>query len=86
MANAQIGGHDGLVGRNFGVRTFGQDLAALEHGDRVGKVGNHPQVVLDHEDRAPFGRRADHVADPWNILSPQPGGRLVKKQDFGIQG
>src|SRR3989442_13046768 len=57
MAGAQ-GGLDHLrVLRNAGVVAFGEDLAALQDRDPVGKRRHHREIVLDHRDGA-VGRHA----------------------------
>src|SRR5579864_3942178 len=58
MAGSEIRlAHLGVVG-NFTVRTFGQDAAARQHGDDIRKIGNHRQIVFNHE----HGARLRHFA------------------------
>src|SRR5690348_6184387 len=40
--------HFGVVG-DLAVRSFGQDAAPSQHRDDVREIGNHRQIVLDHE-------------------------------------
>src|SRR5258708_4095117 len=44
MAGPDIGFDDGGVPRHRGVGALGQDLAARQHGDGVGQVGDHGHV------------------------------------------
>src|SRR5690349_12901737 len=48
LADFRIAG-DGLV------RSLGEDAAARQHGDGVRKVGDHREVVLDHQHGAVGG-------------------------------
>src|SRR5690349_12139275 len=49
MAHSQIGlAHLG-VGRDAGVVALGEHPAAREHRDAVAEVGDHAEIVLDHQ-------------------------------------
>src|SRR5512139_906564 len=49
MAGPDIGFDDGGILRHLGVGPLSQHLAARQHGDGVGQVGDHGHVVLDHQ-------------------------------------
>src|SRR5207249_3567931 len=55
--------HVGVL-RDGGVVALGQDLAARQHGDRVGQVLHHLEVVLDHEHGTVRGDALDERRDP----------------------
>src|SRR5438876_7566674 len=52
MAGPQIRFHDLGVFRDSAVIALGEDAAARQHGDDVGEIGHHRQIMLDHQDRA----------------------------------
>src|SRR6266508_1274882 len=55
MALPHVGLDHVAVPGHARVVPLGQDLPAGEHGDGVGQVLDHAQVVLDHEHRAVGG-------------------------------
>src|SRR5687767_6396863 len=55
MAGAHIGLDDLRVPGDLGIGALGQHLAPRQHGDAVGQVGDHGQVVLHHQYRAVLG-------------------------------
>ena len=55
------------------VAALGEHAAMLQHGDPVAQVGNHREVVLDHEDGALGGDLADQLDHPGDVLAwPMP--------------
>src|SRR5258707_12116649 len=50
MTGPQIGFLDALVFRQFGIIAFGQHLPARQHRDDVGQVGDHGEIMFDHQD------------------------------------
>src|SRR6516162_2443503 len=54
MTGPEIGLDDLRIARYCGVIAFGQDAPTGQHRDRVREIGDHGQIVLDHQDRA-FG-------------------------------
>src|SRR5271165_1272436 len=77
MAGPQIRLHDLGILRHRGVIALGEDAAASQHRDDVGKIGHHREVMLDHQDRAIGGHLADQGRDPSDILLAEPRHRLV---------
>src|SRR5437868_4425119 len=59
MPCPQIGFAHARVGGDRLVVTFRQHAAAREHGDAVGQVGHHAQIVLDHQHGAVCCDRLD---------------------------
>src|SRR5579872_7076228 len=49
MTDPHIGLPHLLIARDGGIIALGKHLAAGEHGDDVGKVGDDLQIVLDHQ-------------------------------------
>src|SRR6185436_7147373 len=47
------------VAADLGVRTFRQHVPARQHGNAVGQVGHHRQIVLDHQHGAVPGDALD---------------------------
>src|SRR5258706_10848261 len=52
IAGPEIRLHDLRILRHRLVVAFGEDLAALQHGDGVAERRDHRKVVLDHQHRA----------------------------------
>src|SRR5438094_9898187 len=50
MTGSQIGFLDARVLGEFGIIAFGEHLSARQHGDDVGEIGDHAEVMLDHQD------------------------------------
>src|SRR5262245_17427829 len=86
MADPEIGFLDVRVGRDRIVVAFSQHPTTGEHGDTVGEVRDHTEIVLDHQYRAVLGNRLDERADPSDILVSHSRGRLVEQQHFRIEG
>src|SRR5262249_52628575 len=85
MANPEIGFAHAGVGRDRIVVALGHDPAAGEHRDPVGQIGNHTEIVLDHQHRA-IGRNAlDQRADASDVLVPHARHRLVEQHQLGIE-
>ena len=52
---------------------------------RVGQIGDHAEIVLDHQHGAVGGDRLDQRADAVDVLVAHAGRRLVEQQHFGIE-
>ena len=52
---------------------------------RVGEIGDHREIVLDHQHGAVGGDALDQRADALDVLVPHAGGRLVEQQHFRIE-
>src|SRR5229473_7004659 len=78
MAGTEISLAHRRVGRDRFVVALGQHPAAREHRDAVGEVGDHAEIVLDHQHRAVGGNRLDERADAFDVFVAHPGHRLVE--------
>src|SRR5436189_4438196 len=79
MAGTHVRFLDLGILRNFGVRSFGEDCAALQDRDPVGNARDDAHVVLDHQHRASLRNLADQLRDPIDVLVPHAGSRLVEQ-------
>src|SRR5256886_5771659 len=85
MAGAQVGLDHLRIFGNGGVVAFGEDLAALQDRDPVGKRRHYREIVLDHQDRA-VGRHAlDEGRDALDVGVRHAGGRLVEQHHLGVE-
>src|SRR5207302_82929 len=62
MTGSQIGFLDALVLGEIGISAFGEHVTARQHGDDVGEVGEHAQIMFDHQ--AGVFARAAHDLRP----------------------
>src|SRR2546430_1421893 len=76
--------HVGVL-RDGGVVALGQDLAARQHGDRVGQVLHHLEVVLDHEHGTVRGDALDERRDPVHVFVGHAGGGLVEQHHLRVE-
>ena len=67
-------------------RAGGDDLAVDQHRDLVAEREHHAHVVLDDQQRAALGDRADQLHDVGRLLARHAGRRLVQQQDLRIGG
>src|SRR6516164_21704 len=70
MAHSKIGLAHGRIGRDGLIIAFRQNAPAGQHGDAVGEVRNHAEVVLHHQNRAARRNRLDERADASDVLVP----------------
>src|SRR5262245_44621018 len=68
MAGPEIGFAHAGIGRDRCIVSFGQHPAAGEDGDAVGQVGNHAEIVLDHQHGAIGGDPLDQRGDAIDVL------------------
>src|SRR3954453_23624647 len=86
MPGPQIGFLDALVPGKVGIVAFGAHMTARQNGDDVGEVGNHAQIVLDHQDGV-FRRDAlDQGCDLVDVFVAHAGHRLAGQHNFRIGG
>src|SRR5207249_3990110 len=79
MADSEIGfAHTG-VGRHRIVVAFRQDPPARQHRDPVGEIGNHAEIVLDHQHGAIGRNPLDQGADAPDVLVAHPRHRLIEQ-------
>src|SRR5262245_42707404 len=83
MADPHVGFAHVGVGGDGCVVALGQDAAAGEHGDAVGQVGDHAEIVLDHQHGAVGRYRLDESRDEIDVLMPHHGGRIVTQPHHG---
>src|SRR4051794_22043212 len=74
-----------LVLGQFGVVAFGQHMAARQHRDDVGEIGDHAQIVLDHQDRVLRRDALDQCGYFVDVLMAHARHRLVQQHHFGIE-
>src|SRR5262245_19192965 len=67
MAGAHVGFDDRRILRHRLVWSLGQHLAARQHGDGVGEVGDDGHVVLDHQHGAVARDGADQGGDALDV-------------------
>src|SRR5215831_5054979 len=85
MTSSQIGFLDALVLGEIGVIALREHLSAGQHGDDVGEIGDHAQIMLDHQDGV-FRRDAlDQRGDLVDVLMPHAGHRLVQQHHFRVE-
>src|SRR6516225_8808912 len=85
MAHPEIGLAHQRVGRNRLVVAFGEHSATREHRDAIGKVGDHAEVVLDHQHRALGSDCLDERADAIDIFVTHAGHRFVEQEHFRVE-
>src|SRR5262245_60800491 len=49
MAGSEIGLAHARMGRDRVIVALGHHASAREHGDAVGQVGDHAEIMLDHQ-------------------------------------
>src|SRR3954470_16652999 len=85
MPGPQIGFLDALVFGQFGIMAFRQHVTARQYRDDVGEIGNHAQIMLDHQDGV-FRRDAfDQGCDLVDVLMAHTRHRLVEQHHFRIE-
>src|SRR5258708_7768819 len=82
MTGTQIGLAHARMGRDRCVIALRHHPAAREHGDAVGEVGNHAEIVLDHQHSAIGGDPLDERGDAIDVLVSHARHRLVEQQHF----
>src|SRR5438874_3155857 len=85
MAGTEVGFAHARVGGDGLVIAFRQHASAREHGDAVGQIGHHAEIVLDHQDGAVCCNGFDKRADTVDIFVSHPGHRLVEQEHFRIE-
>src|SRR5438094_2094336 len=71
-AGPHVGLHDVRIARHALIVPLGDDLTTRQHGDGVGQVLHHAQVVLDHQHRAIGGGLLDEGGDAADVSWPMP--------------
>src|SRR5262245_39807037 len=72
MAGPEIGLAHLRVGRDRFVVAFGQHPPPREHGDAVGEVGDHAEIVLHHQHGAVRGDRLDECGGAIDVRVRHP--------------
>src|SRR6516162_9930935 len=85
MTGSKIGFLDALVLGQFGVVALRQHLAAGQHRDDVGEIGDDVQIMLDHQDGVFRRDTLDQARDLVDVLVAHAGHRLVEQHHFGIE-
>src|SRR5665213_3784498 len=85
MTGPQIGFLDAFVLGQVGIIAFGQNMTAGQNGDDVGQVGDHAQIMLDHQDGILRRDALDQRCDLVDVLMAHAGHRFVEQHHFGIE-
>src|SRR2546423_982789 len=85
MADPEVGLAHARVGGYRLVVALGEHSAAREHGDAVREVGDHAEIVLDHQHRALGGDRPDERADAIDVFMTHAGHRFVEQQHLRVK-
>src|SRR5262249_62351962 len=85
MAGSHISFDDLRIGGDLTVGSLGQDLAAGEHRDAIGKVGDHRWFVLYHENGPAPAHLPDHARRAPNAPPPHPAQRSIQKEHARIE-
>ncbi|QND93221.1 hypothetical protein SY91_00578 [Burkholderia cenocepacia] len=81
---AHVGLDDERILRHFRIRAFGQHLAALQDGDRVGDPRDHVHVVFHHQDRAAARDLLNQRGHAVDVLVAHPLRGLVEQHQLGL--
>src|SRR5260370_28324429 len=73
MAGPHVGFAHLRVRRHGRVVALGENPAAREHRDRMGEIGDHAEVMLDHQYGAVGGDRFDQRGNAIDVLMPHAG-------------
>src|SRR5690606_12826197 len=82
---SHVGGAHTFVLADAAVVTAGEDFPALQHRDLMAEVGDHLEVVLDHQHRALGCHRPDELGDHRHVLVAHAGHGLVEQQHLRLQ-
>src|ERR1700761_9404716 len=85
MTGSQIGFLDALVLGQIGVSALRQHPPAGQHGDDVRQVGNHAQIMFDHQDGVFCRNPLDQGGDLVDVLMAHTGHRLVQQHHLRIE-
>src|ERR1700761_9418199 len=80
MTGPQIGFLDPLVLGELGVIALRQHLPARQHRDDVGEIGDHAQIMFDHQDGVLRRDALDQGCDLVDVLMAHAGHRLPPPQ------
>src|SRR5690349_9922636 len=79
MTGPQIGFLDAFVLGQFGVVALRQHLAAGQHRDDVGEIGDDAEIMFDHQDGVLRRDALDQRLDLVDVLVPHAGHWLVQQ-------
>src|SRR5258707_10491454 len=82
MTGPQVGFLDALVPGEVRIVAFGEHVTARQDRDDVGQVGDHAQIVLDHQDGVLRGDALDQRGDLVDVLVAHAGHRLRPPHPF----
>src|SRR4051812_15448374 len=85
MPGPQIGFLDTLVLGELGIMAFGQHVTARQYRDDVGQIGDHAQIMLDHQDGVFRGDAFDQRGDFVDVLVAHARHWLVEQHHFRIE-
>src|SRR5579862_255982 len=85
MAGPKIGLAHRRIIRHRLVVTLGQNLSTAKHGNTVTQIGDHAEIVFDHQDGAVDRQRFDQRADAIDVLAAHARHRLVEQQHLRLE-
>src|SRR5215472_169003 len=80
MAGSEIGLAHAGMGRDGVIVALGHHATAREHSNAVGQVGDHAEIVLDHQHRAVGRDPLDERGHAVDVLVPHAGHGLIEQQ------
>src|SRR5690348_13386472 len=85
MTGPQIGFLDPLILGQVGVIALRQHLPARQHGDDVGEIGDHTQIMLHHQDGVLRRDALDQGGNLVDVLVAHAGHWLVQQHHLRIE-
>src|SRR5580704_8927318 len=82
--STEIGSSDGRVRLHLLRRARGNDLAEIQHEDRVADRHHQVHPVLDHHHAGVLGQLGHQLSKLRQLALRQAAGRLVKQQQPGL--
>src|SRR5690606_40632536 len=82
---SHVGGTHTFVLADAAVVAAGENFAALQHRHFVAEVGDHLEVVLDHQHRALGCHCPDDLGNHRHVLVAHAGHGLVEQQHRRLQ-
>src|ERR1700733_2572329 len=84
MLHSEIGLLYLLVLRHFAIVALGQHSPARQHGYAMREIGDHPEIMLDHQDGAVRRHASDEIGRAINVLVAHACHRFIKQHHLGL--